>query len=160
MKKHIRGNRFNVLFLLVFLLSLGFASVAGAEPVKEEGALTTKPPEEMNDNQMLAAYKYLSVYSSDIASAGGGMGSVFGTTGAISVADFVGIDAAIQRWTGEQWVGVTSKTASKNASKSVSLNENFAVTSGYYYRVVSTHTVRMGSELEKTTYTSPSHLMK
>lgn len=54
MKKHARSNKLHALCLLVLVLSLGFASLAGAEPVQEEGALTTKPPVE-NEVQTLAA---------------------------------------------------------------------------------------------------------
>lgn len=159
MKKNVRGTKLHALCLLVLVLSLGFAGIAGAEPVKEEGALTTKPPSE-DVIQVKATYKYLSAYTSDVSYSSGGSGSVFGNTGASTTADFVGIDAAIQRWTGEEWVAVTSKTSSKNTSKTVSLNESFAASAGYYYRVISTHTVRVGSEIERATYTSPSRLLK
>ena len=159
MKKYVRGIKLHALCLLVLVLSLGFAGVAGADPVKEGGALTTKPPSE-DTVQVKAIYQYLSAYTSDVSYSSGGTGSVFGNTGASITADFVGIDAAIQRWTGEKWVAVTSKTSSKNTSKTVSLNESFAVSTGYYYRVISTHTVRNGSEIERATYTSPSRLLK
>ncbi|WP_160031863.1 hypothetical protein [Paenibacillus sp. An7] len=159
MKKNVCVTKLHALCLLVLVLSLGFAGAASADPAKEEGALTTKPPTE-DTAEVKAAYKYLSAYTSDVSYSSGGKGSVIGNTGASVTADFIGIDAAIQRWTGEEWVAVTSKTSSKNTSKTVSLNESFAASAGYYYRVVSTHTVRVGSDIEKATYTSPSRLLK
>lgn len=71
--------------------------------------------------------------------------------------DKVVIDASIQQYNNGSWQTIKSWT-STSYSSSGSMYQNWAVMSGYYYRLVSTGLVYQNNVLmEQTSYTGPSY---
>ena len=82
---------------------------------------------------------YLSEGFSSINDAGAGRIGCGGVTNAAKKCR-VTIGSIVERKVGSSWVRVTSWSASKDSAYTVSISKYLAVTSGYYYRVRSTHT--------------------
>ncbi|MDA8226589.1 MAG: hypothetical protein M0T74_02590 [Desulfitobacterium hafniense] len=69
----------------------------------------------------------------------------------------IGINASIQQYVNGRWTTIKSWT-STSYNNSGYLDQTWYVTSGYYYRMVSTGAVYQNDKLvEQTSYTSPSY---
>lgn len=141
------------------ILSIPVGSTAAASPNIASGALTAPPPPEEHTVHSLAALKYIYQAAGNVSPGGGLTANVTTTTTTYKEMKSIQVNYRLERWTGSNWVTYRSGTKSKTQTQSLSAQSSWTVITGYYYRVVSTHTANDGTNSENTTDISNSVLL-
>lgn len=135
--------------------SVSTDQTSSVSAVKEPGALTTAPPQEVSTMSFGSNYKYLSSGSASASAISGSKVILDANTIASQNVDKVGFDLTLQHYTGTQWVDDKGQTFSKNSNSYITGNITFNVSAGYYYRAKCTHWVYQGTTYEQAiTYSS------
>lgn len=140
--------------VLLILLALLPVQLANAEGSSVQGAKTPPPPIEAGLVQPFGVFdpnhKYLDSGSATLSNDGGGKVVVSGRTTAKQTVDTVGVSTLVQRWTGSAWVDVGSTSTSTATNRStVYGSESRELSTGYYYRIKSTHWAKQGDTTEQ-----------
>lgn len=127
------------------------------------GAKTSPPPGNIvvYSSTFDPNHKYLSDGVTVLSNGGKGTASVTGKTTSAQEVDTIGVKWKLEQWTGSSWVEVASTpdyTASNKTLVAATSSSN--VSTGYYYRVTSTHWVIKNGVREQGTRTSDSYLIK
>ncbi|CAM2778489.1 hypothetical protein PASE110613_00250 [Paenibacillus sediminis] len=146
-------------FILAMSLVMVFSLSAEAAPVAESGALTSPPPIEFQTNSLNSSFQYLYDGSNSFTNLGNLQVKLTGTTYAYDVVDSIGVDITLQRWTGAQWVDVSTINKSGTNVATYSGEGTWSVTSGYYYRVKTFHWAKEGTVKESSALYSSSVLV-
>ncbi|MCM3203232.1 hypothetical protein [Paenibacillus illinoisensis] len=141
------------------ILSIPVGSTAAASPDIVSGALTAPPPPEEHTVHSLAALKYIYQAAGNVSPGGGLTANVTTSTTTYKEMKSLQVNYRLERWTGSNWVTYRSGTKSKTQTQSLSAQSSWTVITGYYYRVVSTHTANDGTNSENTTDISNSVLL-
>ncbi|MFK0521877.1 hypothetical protein ACINKY_06645 [Paenibacillus illinoisensis] len=136
------------------ILSIPVGSTAAASPDIVSGALTAPPPPEEQTVHSLAALKYIYQAAGNVSPGGGLTANVTTSTTTYKEMKSLQVDYRLERWTGSNWVTYRSDTKSKTQTQSLSAQSSWTVITGYYYRVVSTHTANDGTNSENTIHIS------
>ena len=131
--------------------AMALLAIALTVPGQAMAAQTPPPPEIVTPfTQFDPNYVYLENGSAYISYSGNGKGSISGETIATRRVDKIGVQLVLQRWTGKEWIDVyTGENAElSDVSRSNKTIDNLSVSSGYYYRVKSTHWITYGSTKE------------
>jgi len=128
------------------------------QPSVQAPVALTAPPPEYHNIQSLAQLKYIYNAVGAVTPGGGLTAVVTTTTSTYQKMSSIKVDYRLERWTGTSWVTYRSDSDSATNVSVLNAKSSWTVITGYYYRVVSTHTVRDGSTTETTTHTSPSTL--
>lgn len=126
------------------------------------GAKTSPPPGSVvvYSSTFDPNHKYLRDGVTVLSNAESGKASVTGTTTSSVKVDTIGVKWKIERWTGSSWVEVVSTPDYTDSNTTlVAAGLSSKVTSGYYYRVISTHWVIKSGVREEGTRTSDSYLI-
>ncbi|WP_416296383.1 hypothetical protein ACM7Q1_05745 [Paenibacillus illinoisensis] len=140
------------------ILSIPVGSTAAASPDIVSGALTAPPPPEHTIHS-LATLKYIYQAAGNVSPGGGLTANVTTSTTTYKEMKSLQVNYRLERWTGSNWVTYRSGTKSKTQTQSLSAQSSWTVITGYYYRVVSTHTANDGTNSENTTDISNSVLL-
>ncbi|WP_189597121.1 hypothetical protein [Paenibacillus elgii] len=127
-------------------------AIALAIPGQAMAAQTSPPPEVVTSfTPFDPNYNYLENGSAYISYNGNGKASLWGESIATRRVDTVGIQLVLQRWTGSEWMDVyTGERAEMGkASRMNTTIDNLSVSSGYYYRVKSSHWITYGNTKEE-----------
>nr|WP_154894337.1 hypothetical protein [Paenibacillus xylanexedens] len=137
------------------ILSIPVGSTAAASPDIVSGALTAPPPPEEHTVHSLAALKYIYQAAGNVSPGGGLTANVTTSTTTYKEMKSLQVDYRLERWTGSNWVTYRSGTKSKTQTQTLSAQSSWTVITGYYYRVVSTHTAANdGTNSENTIHIS------
>ena len=85
--------------------------------------------------------------------------TISGSTTATITVEYLDVKVYLQRLNGSTWVDVTSRTYSDTSSSRVSNYSSVAVTTGYYYRTRSVHTIRNSGQSQSETSVSQAILV-
>lgn len=143
------------------VLALVFPASAQAAAA-HSGAKTSPPPGSIvvYSSTFDPNHQYLSDGVTTLSNGGNGNASVTSKTTASRQVDTIGVKWKLEQWTGSSWVEVASTpdhTASNTTLVMASLSHK--VSSGYYYRVISTHWAIKGGVREQGTRTSDAYLI-
>lgn len=135
------------------LLAVPTAGVVIASPSITSGALTPPPPSEPSMHARVALNHIFQAVGT-ITPGDGLSANVSTTTTTFSEVKSLKVDYRLERWTGTDWVFYRSNTKKKTQTQSLNAQSSWTVLTGYYYRVVSSHTANDGTQQETTTHTS------
>jgi len=135
---------------------------AQAMSVSASGAKTSPPPGNIivYSSTFDPNHKYLSDGVTVLSSGGSGTVSVTGKTTASQKVDTIGVKWKLEKWTGTSWVEVASTPDYTDTNTTnVAAIWSYKGSSGYYYRVISTHWAIKSGVREEGTRTSDSYLI-
>lgn len=118
----------------------------------------TAPPPESQSIQSLAQYENIYQASGNVIPIGGLTALVSTTTTTYTKMNSITVQYSLQRWTGSDWVTFQSNSVTKNNVSALDASSSWTVITGYYYRVVSIHSVNNGSKTETSSHTSSNVL--
>jgi hypothetical protein len=138
-----------LLSVLSLALLLGMmASITHAETAPQ----TSAPPIEVMPLVSYTGYTYLQSSDLQFSVNSNKLGTVNVTTQTKSTVSELGAIVTLQRYTGSSWIDVsTATTLSSTNSNYYTGSVTYTVTSGYYYRVKSTHYAKQGNVTESVT---------
>ncbi|MEJ8548195.1 hypothetical protein [Brevibacillus borstelensis] len=148
--------------LAVKIAMMALLVIALVIPGQALAAQTPPPPEILTPfTQFDPDFDYLEKGAAYISYSGKGKASIWGETIATRRVDKAGIQLVLQRWTGSEWIDVYTgdKSEMSDSSRNNKTINNLSVSSGYYYRVKSTHWISYGSIREEGTRYSSSLLI-
>lgn len=97
-------------------------------------------------------FKYLDSGSGNLSYLGDNKINVWGQTFGTKVMDIIGVQVTLQRWIGSEWIDVnTGPRTTYNNDSYAYFSRDITVSSGYYYRVKSTHWISYGNTKEEGT---------
>lgn len=148
------------LLLIGFSVVIGLVSpLVGSVTTANAAAMhTSAPPIEIIPYSAFDP-KFVSLESgvASVYDKGSGKITISGETNAKQTVSTIGIKIVVQRWTGSAWVDYyTGSSYTKSNNSYILTNEEKTVSTGYYYRTVSTHWTIKGTVREEGTYTSSS----
>ncbi|GGH34397.1 hypothetical protein [Paenibacillus segetis] len=152
--------RLKSLLLIGFSVAIGLVSpLLGAAPKANAAVMHTSPPPiEISPYSMFDPnFVSLDYGAASISDKGAGKISISGETNAKKTVSTIGVKVVVQRWTGTAWVDYyTGNSATKSNNSYILTSEEKTVSTGYYYRTVSTHWTINGGVREEGTKTSSS----
>jgi hypothetical protein len=149
MKKKMNGLK-KALSITAFAIAVGLVAPLYSPATinaSETGMQTSAPPIVISPFSIFnPTYVSLDSGVGTLSNNGSGKITITGETSAKQTVNTVGVKVVVQRWTGSDWIdSYTGPSSTKSNSSYIQNNEQKTVTTGYYYRLKTTHwTIKNG----------------
>lgn len=111
---------------------------------------------DFSDSDVMPLGDYFAMGKSTISKQSSTSAYISGTTECYEICPTVKVTTTLQRLENSTWKSVTSRSKTENNAGSAHVNDTISVKSGYYYRVISSHSATKNGKTETGTTVTKS----